>query len=454
MPICEEDNMSSVTVANISFPFVEEDRHVKFLPHKALSLTAALEARGYHVDFRDYQQVADDYDDPQDPANVTSFFEGAEEIVIVVTPHDAMPLAILWAERLNTLEPDHTIVFGGYGPIHVASLIAERFPFVNVAIHGTLETVGPQLVDNIGENWDKVAGIAYRHNKRVFVTPPSSPISNLDQLPLPAYNKVNLNSYQENLVYSTKGCPYRCIFCVRGGKLIEKSIDNLIHEISILRKVYGQKRVFFYDQTFTLRRQRVFDFCRRLREAGLTDVEWSCTGRINIAEVEVMREMANSGCKMIYFGVESGSDHVLKRINKRITREQAERVIDEARKFFYVNTFFIWGFPFESMDDFKETLEMIQQLADVGVASILYVLSPLPSSRLHDEYSNKLSFCREVWESNWPAHLVNRKSRSEIAKLIKAHPMVFPGFYTCDPLILEKLHIIREAGLETHYPDV
>jgi radical SAM superfamily enzyme YgiQ (UPF0313 family) len=145
---------------------------------------------------------------------------------------------------------------------------------------------------------------------------------------------------------------------------------------------------------------------------------------------------------------------VLKKMNKRITRAMAERVIEQAQRFFSICAFFIWGFPFESMDDFGCTVEMIRALSAQGVAPVIYVLSPLPSSPLLDEYRDQLSFSRAVWEANWPEHLSNRTTRDAIAALIEPHPEVFPGFFSCDRNIEAKLRIIRDLGLETRFPDV
>jgi anaerobic magnesium-protoporphyrin IX monomethyl ester cyclase len=446
--------MTAVTVANISFPFIEEDRHVKFLPHEALSLTAALEAAGHRVDLRDYQLVAENYEDPQDPVNAGAFFAGANPAVFIITPHDAMPVAILWAEHLKNLEPGHTVILGGYGPRHAASAIIKGLPFIDGVIHGTLEVVGPLLMNHPEGDWHQVPGVAFRNGSKVYVNPPPAQLTTLDELPLPAYHQVDLNSYWEINLFSARGCPFGCSFCVRGGKVVEKSIDGIIEEISLLRHRYHQKRFFFYDQTFTLKKKRVIELCQRFRAESLDEMEWSCTGRLNIADLELMKEMADSGCNMIYFGVESGSDRVLQRIRKGITREMAQLVIKEAQRFFYVNAFFIWGFPFEDREDFQATLDLVRRLSDQGVTPIIYVLSMLPSSGLHREYHQQLEFCREVWEANWPVHLDNPGSRDQIARLIEAYPEVFPGFYCCDPQILAKLRAVKDLKLETHFPDV
>lgn len=446
--------MTSVTVANISFPFVEEDRHVKFLPLDALSLVGALEAAGHTVDFRDHQQTEIAYADPQDPDHAPSFFADAAEAVIINAPHDALPVAILWAERLKSIDPRRTIMLSGYGPQHVAAPILQEFSFIDAVIQGPPELVGPQLIKGLEGDWGKVPGIAFRYRNDIYSNPPPAPLSTLDDLPLPAYEKVDISSYWEIMIFSACGCPFGCSFCVRRGRLVEKGIDAVMREISTLRHLHGQKRVFFYDQTFTLKKERVLNLCQRLQADGLNDIEWSCTGRLNLTDEELMGKMAEAGCKMIYFGVESGSDQVLKLINKNISRAMAEQAIKEAQRFFFVNTFFIWGFPFESTDDFQKTVDMILRLTEQGVAPIIYVLSPLPSSLLYLQYSDQLRFSREVWEANWPVHLSDPVSRNCLARLIEAHPRVFPGFHTCDPLILDKLKIVQQLGLETHFPDV
>jgi radical SAM superfamily enzyme YgiQ (UPF0313 family) len=446
--------MTSVTVANISFPYVfDVTQQVKFLPLEALSLCATLEAAGHQVDFRDYQQSSPEYDDPQDPINSQQFFSGANEIVFIISRFDALPIAALWAEQLKISDPKRKIIMGGYGPQNVAKPIIEELEYIDIVIFDTLELVGLQLVSCSPQEWHQIPGIAFRDGNSIHINPPNTSLKSLDELPLPAYHKTDLNSYSEIMLFSARGCPFRCCFCSRSGKLIQKSIPVVVEEIQTLRQHYNQKRFFFYDQTFTLNKKRVFDLCEHLRTDLLEDIEWSCTGRLNIADLEMMSVMAKSGCQMIYFGVESGSDSVLKRIQKRITSKMIEKVLFEAQQILQVSAFFIWGFPFESLDDFQATMSLIERATTRGVSPIIYTLSILPGTQLYTDFKNQLRFSREVWESNWPTHLSNTHTREQIASFIIGHPNVFPGFYTCDSHIEEKLHIVKELGLETRYPD-
>lgn len=442
-----------VTVANVSFPFIEEDRSVKFLPLEALSLAASLQAHDHEVDVRDHQLATAALADPADPVHARAFLGGEGSTVIVTTPNDAMPVALLWAERLKQLEPDRTIVMAGQGPRRVASQLAASFPFVDAVIHGPLEATAVRLLDTPRDRWATLPGVACRADGAVRENPADAPAPPLDALPFPAYDRVDLDAYWEVMVVTSQGCPFRCGFCARSGRLDEKSVDRVIAELSHLRHAHGRRRVFFYDQTFTLRKPRVLELCRRLREAGLGDLEWACTGRLDLADGELMDAMAAAGCRMIYFGVESGSDAVLAQIGKRVVRARAERTLLEARCRFSVNAFFIWGFPFEALADFEETTALVESLASDGVAPILYVFSPLAGTPLHRRYAGALRFSPEVWEANWPAHLASAPSRATVQRLIERHPAVFPGFHVCDPHVEEKLRRIRALKLETHFPD-
>jgi radical SAM superfamily enzyme YgiQ (UPF0313 family) len=444
--------MATVTVANFSFPFLEEDRSVKFLPLEALSAAAALEASGHRVDFRDYQQAATRYADPQAPENAPDFFAGAEERVLITAPHDALPVALLWARQLKSLDPRREIILGGYGPRRIGREILGAFPYIDAVVQGAVETTAPRLLASPRRDWPQVPGIAFR-NGGIRENPGLPPASSLDDFPAPAYGMVDLNSYWEIMLLSASGCPFECCFCTRSGTLIEKSVERVIEELRLLRNQYGQKRVFFYDQTFTLKKERVLRLCQAMAETDLNDIEWSCTGRLNIVNDDMMRDMAAAGCQMIYFGVESGSDRVLQVMHKRIRRAQVEERIRHAQQYCGVCAFFIWGFPFESMQDFELTVDMISRLSERGVAPVVYVLSPLPGSPVNTQYRDELRFSREVWETNWPAPLSKAPSSDEVVRLIEDHPRIFPGFYSADPNITRKLRRIRELGWETHFPD-
>jgi radical SAM superfamily enzyme YgiQ (UPF0313 family) len=118
-----------------------------------------------------------------------------------------------------------------------------------------------------------------------------------------------------------------------------------------------------------------------------------------------------------------------------------------------VGTFFIWGFPFESMADFEATARVVHEVEDLGVEPTIYVLSPHPMTVVYREYHRDLVFNQRVWDANWPRYLDNPNSRDILADLIRAYPDVFPGFYACDPNITAKLRTVQRLGWETHFAD-
>jgi len=444
----------SISLINISLPFIEGINTVKFLPIEALGICGVLEAVGYEVDFRDYQQECGKYEDPLNPDNADLFFQDTAQIIICTFTNEAAPLAIMLLEKAKKCFPEKKIILGGHGANGAAEDILQQFDFIELVVKGDDEAAFIGAIKYIKNGRKEVPGLVYRYEDAIRTIDPLNEVIELDRRPFPAYHKVNLDDYGEVMIRSSRGCPFQCSFCQRRGKLSERSIDHVIQEIIILRNTYNQKKFFFYDQTFIINKDRVLSFCQKLREEGLQDIEWSCTGRINLADEKLMEEMARSGCTMMYFGVESGSDHVLKRIKKSITTQQVKNVNEMAKKYFFINNFIIWGFPFETMEDFNKTVELIKNIKQQGIYPIIYMCSPFPATPLYLEYKDKISFSRKCWDGNWPKGFPNHASREKIADFIEQYPTVFSGFYVCDPLIEEKLGIIQSLDVSTHYPDV
>jgi radical SAM superfamily enzyme YgiQ (UPF0313 family) len=229
-------------------------------------------------------------------------------------------------------------------------------------------------------------------------------------------------------------------------------MDNVMEEIKLLADTFDRHSLFLYDETFTYNRKRVMEFCRRIRELNV-DMKWSCTGRADTVDEEMLKVMADSGCQAIYYGLESGSDTILKHLKGGLTRDQAKRAMETSLKYTNAGAFFIWGFPFESMDDAQSTLEFAREIETMGAGITMYSFSAWPQCALYREHKDALVFHREWWETNWPRHLKNAQSRELVANLIRDDRDVFPGFHSADPLILEKLAMVQEMGFESHFGD-
>jgi anaerobic magnesium-protoporphyrin IX monomethyl ester cyclase len=439
--------MADITIANMYFADRDEDGKTGFVPLGPLYLTAVLEQEGFQVDFRDYLVEGVKYDDPVKAESILAFLEGSADILACGCSSCTLPVVIHALEKLKLKNPRRTLILGGIGPTGVAGEILEHFPWIDLVIQGEGERTIVELMQRLesGRDLKDVKGIVYREGKEICINPRRERIRDLDELPFPAYHHIDLDNYTRTGLISARGCPFRCTFCDVApfwgrDQYYTRSIGSVLEEVRLLKEEYHQEMVTLFDETFPISRRRVKEFCRGLKESKL-NVRWTCSARISPMSEALLREMKEADCFMVFYGVESGSDRVLKQTKKGYTRQQAEQVIDTSLKYLFVNAFFMWGFPFETMADFHQTLAFVDQTAKKGVIPVVHIVNSLPLSELYIRYKDNLGFSPKLYEDS----LLMR--HPEIVALIESHPHIFPGFYHCDPLILEKYHIARQRGM-------
>jgi anaerobic magnesium-protoporphyrin IX monomethyl ester cyclase len=185
----------------------------------------------------------------------------------------------------------------------------------------------------------------------------------LDSLPFPARHLLDLSSYHREVegkkvtsVITSRGCPYTCNFCckdVHGTKVRLRGVDDVINEIKEIKKNYGFESFIFYDDIFTLYRKRLSNLCDQLKDLNIT---FRCNGRAGINTFEDYVKLKEAGCEEIAFGIESGSQKILDKINKRTTVEKnIESIINAKKAGLTTKAFLIVGFPGESQKTVNET---------------------------------------------------------------------------------------------------
>ncbi|RLF97823.1 MAG: B12-binding domain-containing radical SAM protein, partial [Thaumarchaeota archaeon] len=257
-----------------------------------------------------------------------------------------------------------------------------------------------EIAEAIEENGDfkNIKGISYKENNEIIHNPnrPFTNSEDLDKIPFVSkvYKKhldirdyfLGQSLYPEIQIFTGRGCPNQCTFCawpqtLMGRKYRVRSISNVLDELEWIQDNLDVKEIFFEDDTFTLNKKRVSEFCKEYKERGL-DITWSCNARADTLDLETMKEMKKVNCRLLIVGYESGSDEILRNIKKGITVEQIRRFAKDARKAgLLVHGDFIIGLPGET----KETIELTRKLIKETKPDILQVsvASPFPGTEFY-----------------------------------------------------------------------
>jgi len=459
---------ADITLVNLNMLFIrygEEVERELHVPLGCLYLARALEDAGFEVDFRDYQTCPSD--DPFDMAALLEFVKDPAPVIGLSCMANLLPFTILAMSALKERYADCRLVLGGVGSKAVEGKLLRRFPWIEIIARGEGERTGPELLAALAQGRDLagVAGISYRHDGRVYHNPDRERITRLDDIPFPAFDKVDLGRYAGYGMMSSRGCPYPCTFCsvapVWNHESYSRSPGNIVEEMKLLHRRAGVDMFLFQDEFFISGREQVMEFCRELRRSGL-DISWKAFGRVNLVDDEMMRAMADCGCVELRFGIESGSDRVLERIKKGFTAAEALDVVPRAVEIFpRVDAFYIWGFPFETMDDFRQSLFQMVSLRTMGARILPSLLSLLPQTEVYrdcvrEAAESPLEFCPWLLpEFVFTGHEVYREGTVEVPPahrryfdLIGSHPDIFPGFFHVDleRNVLPKLRLLREFG--------
>lgn len=213
-----------------------------------------------------------------------------------------------------------------------------------------------------------------------------SPIKNLDKVVFPARNKM-LNHYSSNAyghILTARGCPFNCYYCgsnsIWHSEVRFRSIKNIIKEMKQVIKKYNTDYFTIWDETFTLNRERILQFCEQVKKLN---VSWRCDTRINFIDNELLSKMVGANLKHIAVGIESGNQQTLDFINKRTT---VNRIIETSHILndngINWNAYLMIGFPCETEEMIMDTYNLIDKINPSRIT--MSIFTPYPGTRLYD----------------------------------------------------------------------
>ncbi|MBI4667860.1 MAG: radical SAM protein [Elusimicrobia bacterium] len=188
--------------------------------------------------------------------------------------------------------------------------------------------------------------------------------------------------YKAASILTGRGCPYNCHFCSKSFSGFRfRSINNLIEELNYLKENYNINAVHFSDELAVWNRERTLELIQKIKPLNLL---WDCQGRANTVDYDLLKKMKGAGCVGIGFGIESGSNEILKRMNKKITVEQSERAMKAAlRAGLMVKVQMMIGYPGETRETVMQTVDLMKRCHSYGRR--LAITTPLPGSQLYDD---------------------------------------------------------------------
>ena len=224
-------------------------------------------------------------------------------------------------------------------------------------------------------------------------------IKDLDSIPLPAWDLVDIMGFHRKVddhrcfgIMGSRGCSFDCAFCdqaIMGNRVRFRSIDNVVHEIKEAINRYGVRHFEFFDDMFTVRKSRLVEFKEKTK--GL-DIGYRCNGRTDILTKDTYILLKESGCRVVCFGIESGSQKILDRMNKKNTVENNYKAIKIAQDAgLVVIGYFMIGFPGETLETIEESIEFVER-SDIDQAQF-YTFVPLPGCDVYknpDKYGVKI----------------------------------------------------------------
>lgn len=264
-------------------------------------------------------------------------------------------------DAVKRVNPEIMVIVGGrcITPIPEAAMKAFECADIGILGEGEITTQELAMALDRGGDLTQVNGLIFKTHDAFTITAPRENITDLDSLPFPDFTGLECDKLFTSIatasVVAARSCPFNCTFCYGvAGKYRMRSVDNIVSEIAFLIEKYGVRTIAIIDELFVSNKQRILEFCTKIKPY---DVKWGCTIHASSCEPRVLAHMRESGCISLNLGVESGSNKVLKSMNKKATSEQIERGLEKIQEAgIGIIASMIFGDIVEDVDTVEESL--------------------------------------------------------------------------------------------------
>jgi len=377
-----------ITLINPPYP-QSVHSHPPFIPLGLAYLGAVAEKAGYQVSVIDCQAEKLGYETFRD--RIT---KAPSDVIGVTATTLLYKSAMKLINIAKQIQPQAVTILGGsHGTFWDENALNEN-PSLDIVVRREGEQTFIELLDKIQtqSNLTNLLGITYRNGEKITRNADRPFIEDLDSLPFPAHHLMPLENLKHNgkIIFplvSSRGCVYWCDFCStvrmfgRGYRM--RSPKNVVDEMQLIHNKYGVDQVTFYDDAFSVNRDRVVKICEELQARKLK-LKWDCGTRVDMVDRELLKTMRDAGCFAVWLGVESGSEAILGAMNKKIKIDQtrlAYKIAHEVGLMTIANT--VLGFPGETEETAKATVRLVKELNpdDIG----FYIATPYPGTPMYEQ---------------------------------------------------------------------
>jgi anaerobic magnesium-protoporphyrin IX monomethyl ester cyclase len=397
------------------------DQPAGSLPLGLMYIAAVLQKSGYKTEILDAFMTDDEFQKTAETTYVGMQFEQIKQEICSRKP-DIVGIAgpftcqIDKSIKISNLakEVDHSIltVVGGPHVTTVPKEFLEEAKNVDIAVTGEGEYTMLEIAQYFEgkEPLSEILGVAFRKNGQITVNSPRPFIRNLDELPYPAYDLVNMEQYLSSKrigyrsfrnraisMVTSRGCPFNCCFCSvhlhMGREFRANSAKYVTNHVQYVVDKFKVKNIFFEDDNLTFDLSRFEAICDGLIKKKMK-IGWETPNgvRADCLNLNLLQKMKKSGCQSVFFGVESGDQQILNNvICKSLDLNRVVEVAKICRKIgLKTGGFYIIGFPGEKKENMQKTVDfalMLKRNFDVGMH--LFIATPSYGTRLYEECKAK-----------------------------------------------------------------
>ncbi|MFH1593939.1 MAG: radical SAM protein [Candidatus Omnitrophota bacterium] len=303
-----------------------------------------------------------------------------------------------YAGIIKAINREAIVIAGGSVAMSVPEVLL-RHSNVDIVCAGEGEKAMVDLIEGLAgggafSELTNVKGFYFKIDGEIICSGKQELLQDLDiESDLPAYDLLPMEIYLSNPVVglgrdidfiSSRGCPYDCVFCYQpwGRNFRAHSADFIVEALVYLRKQYKVDFISFQDDEFLMGKKRIYEFCEKI-ERNVPGLLWSCTGRVNLVDDDIVRRMKSAGCVSISYGFESGSQGMLASMGKNVTIAQMENAVVLNRRYkMMLPISFMIGMPEEDVESCRKTVEFCVR-NNIPLKSIMFAV-PYPGTQLFE----------------------------------------------------------------------